>query len=260
MRPIDDYTQPLFTYTLRTSSDSSPSPERVEANVYLVNAEGDVLVAMEGVEVQRLGRSGGMRCSDRHEPLALPRHLAARRGRFGERATPPLQPPRTGAWLILSDTRGVGAALADQLAERGQASILVEHGTRLPIPRRRLRRTASRPAIPRRRSIRSIRSIIKRLFQEAFADKGRHCLGVVHLVVARHSDSTILTPRGSLAPASALQLARTLARSPLPTSPPLWLVTSGAQAVDGARRSPIARRAVAALGPGSRRARWNCPT
>ena len=36
---IDDFTQPLFAYAVRTCSDSGPSPERVEANVYLVTAE-----------------------------------------------------------------------------------------------------------------------------------------------------------------------------------------------------------------------------
>ena len=58
LKRIEDFTQPLFAYARRTSSDSKPSPERVEADVYLVAADGEVLVAMEGAQVQRLGRSG----------------------------------------------------------------------------------------------------------------------------------------------------------------------------------------------------------
>ncbi len=58
VKKIEDFTQPLFAYARRTSSDSKPSPERVEADVYLVAADGEVLVAMEGAQVQRLGRSG----------------------------------------------------------------------------------------------------------------------------------------------------------------------------------------------------------
>ena len=55
---IEDFRQPLYVYAVRTSQESTPSPERVETNIYLVNGEGDVLVAFEGAQVQRLGRSG----------------------------------------------------------------------------------------------------------------------------------------------------------------------------------------------------------
>ncbi|MEO7404143.1 MAG: acyltransferase domain-containing protein, partial [Burkholderiales bacterium] len=57
-KPITDFSQPLFTYARRTSSDSSPSPEQVETDVFLTTADGEVLVSFEGAMVQRLGRSG----------------------------------------------------------------------------------------------------------------------------------------------------------------------------------------------------------
>ena len=76
IRLVDDYSRPLYAYAVRTSSDAGPSPERVEGNVFLLDETGKVLVALEGVQVQRLGRStpGGATAVD--TSLAVPRGLA----------------------------------------------------------------------------------------------------------------------------------------------------------------------------------------
>ena len=55
--------------------------------------------------------------------------------------------------------------------------------------------------------------------------------------------------RGGLGCGSVLQLVRALARAPLAKSPPLWLVTAGAQAVDDAS-SPVAVEQSPLLGMG----------
>ncbi len=238
VRPIDDYAQPLFTYALRTSSDSNPSPERVEANVYLVDAAGEVFVAMEGVEVQRLGRSGG---SD--GAVDISRWLYRVTWQPGEptSASGPTASPAvtSGAWLVLSDSHGIGAALADRLAERGQPSILVKHGSDY-----RFRASGSSNGKPTRHTTAAIDPLNQdhyhQLLQAAFADQGRHCLGIAHLWSLDVPPNDFDAAR-QLGTASALQLVRTLARSPLPTSPPLWLVTSGAQAaIGGSESAPIA--------------------
>ena len=48
-----------FTYACRTSDEDRPSPETVEGNIYLLDAQGQVLVELTGVRVQRLGRAAG---------------------------------------------------------------------------------------------------------------------------------------------------------------------------------------------------------
>ncbi|MEX2092276.1 MAG: SDR family NAD(P)-dependent oxidoreductase, partial [Pirellulales bacterium] len=259
VRPIDDYTQPLFIYALRTSSDSQPSPERVEANVYLVNAGGDVLVAMEGVEVQRLGRSGGTDSNiDTSRWLYRvtwqPGELASANGG----ATNPTT--TTGAWLILSDTQGVGAALADALAKRGHAGILVAHGADYKF-HDGFRDGGSSNGEPPRQRAATVQPLdqghFKRLLQDGFADKSRPCLGVVHLWSLDIPEHDFAAAR-QLGTGSVLQLTRTLARSPLPTSPPLWLVTGGAQSVDSAAPTPIAVEQSPLLGLG-RVARMELP-
>ncbi len=236
VQPLDDFTQPLYTYTLRTSSDSSPSPERVEANVLLVNAEGDVLVAMEGVAVQRLGRSGNAdETIDTSRWLYQvnwqPSELAATGGEVAS-------PSFTQAWLIFADSCGVGAALADRLAERGQLSILVSPGTDFT-----LRNGSFANGKPARQTSATIDPLdsdhYQRLLVEGFAARSRQCLGIVHLW-SLDIPAADFTAARRLGTASALQLARTLARSPLSSTPGVCLVTSGAQVLGTAATVPIA--------------------
>lgn len=245
-KKIEDYTQPLFTYTHRTSSDSSPSPERVEADVYLVNADGDVLVAMDGVQVQRLGRAGSGDAT-----IDTNQWLYRVTWQPGEVAAPAEQQAAniaTGAWLILSDSRGVGTALADQLAERGQASVLVKHGSEF-----KFHAAGASNGKPTRHASVTIDALddahYRRLLEEAFAAKGRHCLGVVHLWSLDIPEQNLVAAR-AFGTASALQLVHTLARSPLPSTPKLWLVTSGAQSVDAAPGATISIEQAPLLGFG----------
>jgi acyl transferase domain-containing protein/thioesterase domain-containing protein/acyl carrier protein len=246
-RPIDDYSQPLFTYTLRTSSESDPSPERVVANVYLVDAAGEVFVSMEGVEVQRLGRSGAAEAAiDTNRWLY---RVAWQPGELASASGQTTSPAGTSdAWLILSDSRGIGAALAAQLAEQGQASVVVKHGNDY-----QFHAGGASNGKPARHEQGTIDPLdvdhYRRLVQTAFADKGRHCLGVVHLWSLDVPPADFVAAR-NLGTASALLLVRTLSRAPLPTSPPLWLVTGGAQAVEGAVATTIAVEQSPLLGLG----------
>ncbi len=245
VQPIEDYSQPLFTYAVRTSSDSNPSPERVEANIFLVSAEGDVLATFEGVEVQRLGRSAG---SDTTIDSSQWLYRVAWQPVEPVAASTAAAQMANSAWLIFSDARGVAASLADQLAMRGEASIFVKHGREY-----QFQDGGSSNGKPARHPTATIDPLnqahYKQLLQEAFADKGRHAAGVVHLwsldIPADDFDSA-----RQLGTGAALQLARTLAQSPLPTSPHLWFVTGGAQAVVGAAPTPIAVEQSPLLGLG----------
>src|SRR5262249_40232694 len=106
---IEDFRQPMHVYAIRTSQESTPSPERVETDIYLVDGDGNVLVACEGAQVQRLGRSSKNSAVDTSRWLYQidwheePLQMTAGKDSAGK------------PWLIFADSRGVGRGLADQL-------------------------------------------------------------------------------------------------------------------------------------------------
>jgi acyl transferase domain-containing protein/thioesterase domain-containing protein/acyl carrier protein len=233
---IEDFQQPLYAYALRTSQESTPSPERVETNIYLVNGEGKVLVAFEGAQVQRLGRSGAADSSVdtsrwlyqiawREEPL----QAAASKDATGK------------PWLIFADTRGVGRALADQLSAAGSSCILVEHGEEFESVA-----GTSENGHPARHARFRIDPLDEthyaRLIQNAFGAPKRGCAGIVHLWSLDIADKPS-ADSSAFGCGGALQLARALSRSATQLSSPLWLVTAGAQPIVaevGGKSSPIA--------------------
>ncbi|MEX0612365.1 MAG: SDR family NAD(P)-dependent oxidoreductase, partial [Pirellulales bacterium] len=248
---IDDYTKPLFVYAVRRSSDSGPSPERVEADVFLVNERGDVLVAMDGVQVQRLGRSGIAesavdtsgwlyRVAWHEEPL-----------RLAETAG------QSGAWLIFADGQGLGQQLADVFAERGQASLLVRPGERFEVAAE-----ASTNGQPGRQAHATVDALdeshYRELIEKQFVANERACLGVVHLwsldieeptLDARTSREAEMWQKAQrLGCGGALELVRALSRAALPKAPSLWLITAGAQAVNGGGVSAIAQSPLLGFG------------
>jgi acyl transferase domain-containing protein/thioesterase domain-containing protein/acyl carrier protein len=226
--PVDDYARPLFTYAVRTSSESGPSPEQVEGDVYLVSETGDVFVALEGVAVQRLGRSSASTAVDTSRWLYRVAWQPAPLGEISQAS-----PAETvGAWLILSDEQGVGQALADRLAERGLAAVL--------IPPVRIADSSSLQLNPLNEDH------YRQLIDETFRSKNRPCLGIVHLRsldVVEQDDAHDVC-------GSVVQLIRVLSRAGLSKSPPLWLVTAGAQAVDGANTAPVSVHQAPLLGLG----------
>ena len=115
----------LFTYAIRTSDESGPSPERVEGNVYLTNGEGEVLRRVRG---RASSAAGAERAGRRRRSIRAAGCIGLVGSRSHSLAASATTSATQGAWLILADQRGVGRDLADQLAARGQASILVEPG------------------------------------------------------------------------------------------------------------------------------------
>ncbi len=249
-KKVEDFQQPLFVYAHRTSSDSKPSPERVEADVFLLNDKGDVLVAFEGAQVQRLGRSGSEGAKTdtsqwlyeiawREEPLQV--EASATNGQVAKRSGE--------SWLIFADTLGVSRNLADRLAACGDSCVLVEPAAEYVSP---LSNGAN--GHPNRHAVAKLdpldESHYRQLLDELYTATKQRCAGIVHLwsLNISSSESTSADPRAARAKVSemgcggALQLIRALSRTSFTKQPSLWIVTEGAQNVqsDGGANAPIA--------------------
>ena len=148
-----------------------------------------------------------------------------------------------------------------ELAERGQASILVEAGQRIRISRWRLVERQTGPPCDRDdRSARrrcTINSSCKTRLPTRGEPASASCI-CGRSTFRTSDDAWRLARRLGLRQRAATCRGRWRGRS-LPTSPPLWLVTGGAQAVDGAcrRRSPSSSRRCWAWAAWPR---WNFPT
>jgi acyl transferase domain-containing protein/thioesterase domain-containing protein/acyl carrier protein len=222
-------TERMFTYAVRTSDDSRPSPEFVEGDVYLLNENGEVLLELSGVRVTRVGRAAGgqkeesvrdwlYRIRWQPQPLAEAKEAAGQ-----ARAV------QAGTWLIFADTSELAQSLASQLREKhGQESVLVLAGDHFA------KRDTNEFSIDPLAG-----PDYERLLREAFATANapRACAGVIHLWSldipqadeAKNSGDAMLSKARRLGCGSALQLIRELARSKAFDRPPsLWLVTRGA--------------------------------
>jgi acyl transferase domain-containing protein/acyl carrier protein len=143
-------------------------------------------------------------------------------------AAPPNQ--KQGRWLIFADSKGVGRHLADQLASYGATPILVSPGSSY-------RRVAAD-----RFEIRPARiEDVQQLIDEALT--GRElCQGVIHLwsldaPPPEETTSAGLESAQRLGSFSVLSLAQSLAQMNGNDSPPLWLITSGAQVAGESTRA-----------------------
>ena len=222
---IEDYNQPLFAYAKRTSYESGPSPERVETDILLTNASGAVFVAFDGVQVQRLGRSGSADSSVDtsrwlYQIVWHEAPLTASETTFA----------KDKSWLIFADSRGIGRTLADQLRAKGASCVLVERGDKFESTGGSTGN--GHAAQPGKFRIDPLdEAHYKRLISEAFGARTAGCAGIAHLWsldVAAATNEVDLLACGSV-----LQLLRTLSRAGLAGQPSLWLVTAGAQPVDG---------------------------
>ncbi len=235
-KKIDDFKQPLFVYARRTSSDSKPSPEQVEADVFLLSGDGEILVVFEGAQVQRLGRSGPAAGA-----VDTSSWLYEIEWRKQDLQVTSNGAPTTaeGPWLIFADARGVGRKLADELKSQGQSCVLVQPGLEYVSPR-----TASTNGHNDSQPIAKIdpldESHYRRLFEESFGDRG--CRGVAHLwsldirpqtslVAATGAESRNDRGDVALGCGGALQLVRALSRTSFKKYPALWFVTAGAQSI-----------------------------
>jgi NADPH:quinone reductase-like Zn-dependent oxidoreductase/thioesterase domain-containing protein/aryl carrier-like protein len=144
-------------------------------------------------------------------------------------------PARSGSWLIFADSQGIGCQLADRFVSQGVACILVEPGDSFSS---NLGGNNGQPGKSAKATIDPLDGDhYRRLLEGALLDRNQRCLGVVHLWSLDIAEKSTQDPSSSekdnrrLGCGSALALIRALAAAALPVTPPLWLVTAGAQPI-----------------------------
>jgi acyl transferase domain-containing protein len=218
--------------------DDAPSGKVLIGDLHLFDATGRIVAEVEGlcarsVEGEVLPRSTKGR---NKEALYEIRWLAegdpqrqtltSTRGTRRERESH-FAVSATGSWLIFADERGIGETLAAQLTSRGESCLLVHAGQLYErLEAGRLRIDPARPAD------------FQRLVGEWAEVAGAQTRYVVHLWSLNAASAERLTvaeldAASKLCCGSALLLIQSLVEAGLTALPRLWLVTQGAQALDG---------------------------
>ena len=200
-----------------------PEPDTVEGDVFLLQDDGQVVVAARGLRLQRVPGETAPVTADpsesiyelRWQPAALP----------PPDPDAPNRPAHAGGWLLFSDGSATSDALRHHLERQSQPCVLVEPGpdfTRLGPGRYRID-----PAQPQH---------FRRLLDEAFGEN-QPPRGVVHLwsllaAPTAETSTESLQAAQVLGTSSVLHLVQALAAADLSDAPRVWLVTRGAQAVN----------------------------
>ncbi len=239
----------MYVYLARTSDDNSPSPETVEADVLLLDAQGRVLVGLEGVRVQRLGRAVSEKPVDMREWLyelqwrttdvgsetAAPSTTDSAVGQTSVAPTEvTAQPGSTtlaGNWILLADRKGIADALAKRIQHDGGRPIFVRPGEAFA--------TASEGNGHRDHFVVDPLSEddFRRLIEASLGGENAECRGVIHLwsldLPLPHDDAAgAFADFRKLGCGGVLRVVQQLAKSKIARPPRLWLVTQGAQAVN----------------------------
>ena len=231
VRMVRPLTENMLTYVVRQPEGDRPSPETVEGDVFLLDENGEVLVELAGIRIQRLGRSPLLdQKSDFRDWLyqlqwtsqPLPNKNDEKKD--GGKSIPDV-------WLIFGDDGGVGDALATQIKQGGGQPLIIS-------PADRFSRIKGHDDQCERYTLRSLHGEdYHRLLAEVTdSANGVTCAGVVHLWslnVIADDDAARSAPEMSrrMGCGSVLQLIQQLARFGVAQPPALWLVTQGAQAV-----------------------------
>jgi len=229
LRIFGELTDNMRIYARRTSpgggdgEEATPSPEIVLGDVSLLDADGNVLVQLEGVRIQRVGKQGD---ADREEDV----------GRWFYNIQWKHQPlpvvtasndesVAAGTWVLLADRQGFAETLARQLREAGGRAVLVQPGeqyAKLGEDRFRLDSLAS--------------DQYAQLISDVSSDDQPPLRGVVHLwsrgVAERGEEGASLENAMRFCCGSALRTIQACARCSAAKPPALWIVTSQGQSVD----------------------------
>ncbi|WP_425395471.1 SDR family NAD(P)-dependent oxidoreductase [Aeoliella sp.] len=219
VRPIESLDKPLFCYAIRRSEDDRPSPDSVTSDVYLVDAEGNVLVEMLAAKVQRIGR--GAAGDDTHEPADWLYHM-----KWKDAPLDATTEPAAGTWLVFGDSQGVADELCEELAAGERRVVVVRPSGKYTFDEA-IHRATIDPADESQ-------------YAELIAQVGgkqNPIAGVVHLwsldiatpAIGDASDTWSESTR--LGVGSALYAIKQLARCGQTKMPRLWLATTGAQSV-----------------------------
>jgi phthiocerol/phenolphthiocerol synthesis type-I polyketide synthase C len=209
---------------LRAGPD--PEPDTIEGDVFLLGEDGQVVLAVRGLRLQRIPHTApATDATALRDSLYRLRWQPAMLDAPGPDA--PSQPVGAGSWLIFGDGSATSGLLRELLEQQSATCVLVEPGSdfsRLGPDHYRLD-----PAQPQH---------FRRLLRETFEEVAPPCRGIAHLwslmtAPLAGTPAEWLESAHARGPASVLHLVQALIRSGRPDPPRLWLVTRGAQAVDG---------------------------
>ncbi|MCA9268785.1 MAG: polyketide synthase dehydratase domain-containing protein, partial [Planctomycetales bacterium] len=227
LRIVGPLADSMRVYAQRTSPQSDqPSPDAVVGDLLLVDADGRVLVELEGVRIQRVGQG-----SKQAKQVDVRSWLYDIAWQEAAPTAADASARPTGAadvWVLLADDGGTAAALADRLTASGDRCVVAHKGE------------AFTPQSPEAFTVdpTSREDIAKLLAAASEAGESR-VRGVLHLWSldapspdAPDAADALPAAARRLAGASALATAQAVARCPAAQPPSLLLVTAGAQAID----------------------------
>lgn len=238
IQPIHSLDKPVYCYAVRRSEDDRPSPESVTSDIYLVDADGRVLVEMLSARVQRIGRgaSGGQT----HEPADWLYRLDWKESPLAAAAE-----PAAGTWLVFGGGDKLVAGLASKLASERRRVVIVEPGKKRSLDTQS-GSVAHATIDPLDES--HYADLIKQV-----ANKERPIVGVVHAWSLEIAEPAVGEAddawRGSttLGVGSAMLAIKQLARCGQAKMPRLWMVTAGAQAASDGAETAVAQSPMVGL-------------
>ena len=194
--------------------DGEPgSSEELSAEVRLLNEAGEVVMEVGGLRARRFGGAA--------EKASWEDWLYRLEWRAEERTANVAETER-GTWIVLGDS-GRRSEIEAGLVAHGQEVLSVGFGGAYA-------RTATGYQIDPGRP-----EDYQQFLRDAFSNGRPACRGVLHLCDDRVDDLTDAQRRGT---ASVLHLVQALAHIGWRDAPRLWLVTSGAQAVESSESVP----------------------
>ncbi|SEL14132.1 Acyl transferase domain-containing protein [Stigmatella aurantiaca] len=221
---------PVWAYAVRRDAEETLG-EVITGDVYVVNAEGRVLIEIDGLKHKRAPREALMAVL-RHGQRDTLYELGWKRQPLPEGV------PGSGRWVVFADEAGTGEALAERLLKSGCRPVLVQPGEVFA------RQDGDRFTLNAHRA-----EDYARLLKEA-VPPGEQLGGVVHLWAMRGpsgGDVESLRAAHLMGSGSALHLTQALAGSS--SAARLWLVTRGARALPSGS-GPLALNQVPVWGLG----------
>jgi len=211
----------------------------LKADVSLRDDAGRVLIELAGVELQSLEqRSARSSVGQVAEWMYEPMWEEQERAETG--AETRREQPRDGMWLVFSDRKGVGAALAKILEADGEKVLMVQSGTEFE-------RVAERTFIVSPTRPEDLREI----FKSTGAAFG--CKGIVHLWSLDAPDFSVLKHDTRMKESldvciSVVNLMQAVAQADAAAQTRVWLVSQGARAVRDETRIAITQSPLWGLG------------
>jgi phthiocerol/phenolphthiocerol synthesis type-I polyketide synthase C len=190
---------PVWAYAIGHERDNV-----LAGDVYLLAESGEIVMAAQGVRMQRMPRSEALHLDDLFYEVQWLPAASDQLNRI----------TATGTWLVLSDANGVEQSLAAQLIGQGNHCVLISRGeTYQQLAADHYQINPARAAD----------------WLHLFQDVASPCQGVVYLwSLDAREDVAAAAQQHSL---SVLSLVQALASTNWPVSPRLWLVTAGTQEI-----------------------------